>query len=279
MSLFRRIFRARLALAMGAMSLTLPVFAQSSEEVKAVFRDLESTDQAIAEQAEARLRLLWKDLWSGDIRPALPALAESLRDETSLVRRYAALTLAGAAVTNPENAERLQQVAPILIVALADPDPTVRQAVVTAIGAIRPAPPAEAAGALLALLDDPAVDVRPAAFAALARMQPPPPELRQLAVEQLRTRSPLETQAIRLLGGLGTEDPEIVELVTERLASPDLALRIEAVQALAQWGRAASPALPILKQLSADPDEDPTLRALAATVVEQIAGVATADEP
>jgi HEAT repeat protein len=279
MSVFRRLSPARAVLFAGGLSLALPVVAQAPEEMKAVFRDLESTDPSVAERAEARLPLLWRELWGGDIGPALPELAERLRDGTALVRRYAALTLAGAAVTNARNAERLQQVAPVLILALADPDPGVRQGAVTAVSVMKPAPPAEAAAALLGLLEDPEVDVRRGALAALVRMRPIPPELRHFAVEQVKARSPLEPQAIQLLGGLPIESLYIVELVAERLASPDPALRTVALQALAKWGTMAEPALPRLRQMAADPNEDPTLRMLARNAIEQISGAESIDGP
>lgn len=266
-----------LALAVAALAayfviLCTPTVAATSEDLESIFRGLSSSDPQTVEQAEGQLREAWMELWKRDIGPELPKLAELLRSNSSEVREYAALTLAGAAVNNVESAHSLQSISATLVDALADPDPEVRQAVVAAVAQMRPTPPTEATSSLLDLLDASQEDTRAAALGALVRIRPVPEELQDVLIDQVRQSSSLMPYAIRALGGMSIDDPDVVRLVVDQLGSADPAVRVEAVQALSHWGSTARPALPRLREIAADPRQDETLRMLARGAIERISG-------
>jgi len=261
------------SLLIAVLSLGLPGAAQEPGDLEAVFRGLASSDPSSVEQAETDLHDLWKALWSQDIGPYLPQLAELLHSDFAEVRQYAALTLAGAAFNRPQSAVSLQTITSDLISALHDPEPEVRRVVATTIAQMRPTPPPEATASLLPLLEEPRQDTREAALAALSRIRPVPTELGEILVQQVREKTSLQAYAIRALGGLDdVVTPELVAMIVEQLDSPDPEVRTEAIQALAHWGPVASEALPKLHEIAADAKVDATLRMLARTAGEQIAG-------
>jgi len=260
-------------LGLGLPCLALPSADQVPARLEPVFRNLASSDPQTAERAQADLRELWKMLWSRDIGPHLPQLAELLHADSATVREYAALTLAGAAFNDRQSARSLQTIAPDLISALQDPEPEVRRAAAATIAHLRPAPPPEATASLLPLLKDPRQETREAALAALSRIRPVPAELRDILMQQVREGSSLQAYAIRALRGMDSAPtPELVTLVTDRLDAPDPAVRTEAIQALGHWGAAGREALAKLQEIAADAHEDETLRMLARSAQRQIAG-------
>lgn len=82
------------------------------------------------------------------------------------------------------------------------------------------------------------------------------------------SQSEMRARAVRALGNVGPDVPEIVPALTEALADPDPGIRAAAVLALLKFGPAAQDAVPALTQATTDSDEN--VRQLAAKALEKI---------
>lgn len=78
----------------------------------------------------------------------------------------------------------------------------------------------------------------------------------------------MRARAVRALGNVGPDVPEIVPALIEALADPDPGVRLLSVQALLRFGTAAQDAAPALTQATTDSDEP--VRTLAAKALARI---------
>jgi HEAT repeat protein len=227
-----------------------------------------SEDRLVREAANNALAKLPADA-------AVPVLVPLLAHEEGPVRQ-------GAAGTLGSFGPAARAAVPTLI-ALLDEYPHYLMAVHT-LGRIGPGAK-EAIPALLALFDrsDPSRELRIAAARALVAIDPEARELLprfrdELAAQDLSEASGRyrATLAAAILEMSGPDDPAIQAYVT-RLARAQSSwtpmTRVEAVQALAALGPAASPALDSLRASLRD-DREPKIRGLAADALGGIGGAA-----
>ena len=87
---------------------------------------------------------------------------------------------------------------------------------------------------------------------------------------QADSRPEVRAQAVRALGNVGPEIPEVVPALIKALGDPDPGIRGQAALALLKFGPAAKDAIPALTK--AQNDEDETVRELATKALERIDG-------
>jgi len=87
---------------------------------------------------------------------------------------------------------------------------------------------------------------------------------------QSDSRPEVRAQAVRALGNVGPDVPEIVPALIQALDDTDPHVRGEAVLALFKFGPAANPAIPALTNAQNDGDE--SVRNLAAKALQRING-------
>lgn len=85
---------------------------------------------------------------------------------------------------------------------------------------------------------------------------------------QTDSRPEVRMRAVRALGNVGPEIPEVVPALIAALADPEPEIRRQAVLALLKFGPGAKAAIPALTAAREDADE--TVRSLAAKALEQI---------
>lgn len=247
----------------------LPLSAQTTHPSEDVLLErLHSPDAATRRAAAETLA----QIEHKNLERILPTLLLALKDPDPDVRFYVATSLAVAAYGDEANAEALGQALPSLIEALNDEDARVREIVVGAIGLVKPQPPAAATQPLLELLDDQEPRVRETAVWSLGRISPVPPEVASAILKVLKEdeSSDVRGEAATILGELG--DPAVVPALIEALRDSDRYVRQEAVRALREIGPHAHCALPALKKVMQNAEEDVTVRELAASAIHRIEG-------
>lgn len=242
--------------------------AQMGESAAVLLERLQSPDVATRRSAAETLAQIGDE----ELEKILPTLLLALKDPDPDVRFYVATSLAVAAYGDEANAEALGQALPSLIEALNDEDARVREIVVGAIGLVKPQPPAAATQPLLELLDDQEPRVRETAVWSLGRISPVPPEVASAILKVLKEdeSSDVRGEAATILGELG--DPAVVPALIEALRDSDRYVRQEAVRALREIGPHAHCALPALKKVMQNAEEDVTVRELAASAIHRIEG-------
>ena len=156
---------------------------------------------------------------------------------------------------------------------MSDPDPAIRSAFVTALGAVGPAS-AKALPGIMQALDDPEASVRHAAAFAIGRIGGEAKAAIPLLEKKLLEKDLIEQ--IACAWALVKIDPqreglagECVEPLLRALRLPDPQARAEAAAALGEIGPAAAAAKPALDELAKDPDE--TVQKAAAAALKKIA--------
>lgn len=197
-------------------------------------------------------------------RPVTEILADLVGADEGR-RHKAGLVLGGTTQTDRSEV-------PDLVAALEAGHPGVRFWVVTALEGIGPAA-AAAVPALITLLRDPHLGTRQAASMAIAAVGAP---AAAAAIEALTEMSSADesvfarADAIRALGALADDYPEVVPAMAAALHDPERNVRSEAAISLKVLGPGAHQALDALQQVVADDREDDGVRLQAEVAVRLI---------
>jgi HEAT repeat protein len=195
--------------------------------------------------------------------PAVPRLAEALKDPARRLPAAAVLARIGAAAKPAVDA---------LLPLLKDEDPAVRREALLALGAI--GPPAESVlETAVGLLEDPDPMVRTAAAYVLGKLGPAAKSAVPALRKGLTGDDPgLNRIAAWALVKIEPENPQNVQtaipVLTEALAHEQALVRREAADALRALGAQSKPALEALQRLANDPD--PTVKAAAEAALKAI---------
>ncbi len=205
------------------------VIAGKGENVADLIRELSNPDPAIRLWASKVLGRL-----GASARPALPALQNATQDSDDDVRRVAANS-AKAIQATPTPSEGLAR----WVRDLQSPDEIVRLRAAKELGKLGSAA-VDAIPDLQRLLQDPDEDVRRVVASSIRAIQ----------------------------GSSGTVPNEAVQRLIQNLNSTDDLVRIRAAKDLAKMGNAARDAIPALRKLLQDPDED--IRRIAGNALQSI---------
>ena len=192
-------------------------------------------------------------------------LARTLRTGPIESRRAALSSLAGGSDD--------RSVVPLLIGALADPDPQARAAAALALGHIRP-PDVDAVAALGRALgvNEPSM-VRDAAALALASLAPGVDAAAPAMAEALRSGTVAARVSLaHALGGTRGADELVVPALVAALTDPGLDTRLAAIDALRRLGRRAREGLPAI--VETDVEERYFAPALAIEAIDLDGGAA-----
>ncbi|MBI3465491.1 MAG: HEAT repeat domain-containing protein [Planctomycetes bacterium] len=243
--------RHRMAAAQGLLALK----PGSEVVVPAMIEALQSNQPELAGLAVAAL--------AETGAPAVPRLAEALKDPACCLPAAAALGRIGPAAKPAVAA---------LLPLLKDENPAVRREVLLALGAI--GPPAESVlDSAVSLLDDPDPKVRTAAAYVLGKLGPAAKSAAPALRKGLASGDPgLNRIAAWALVKIEPENQENVRaaipVLTEALAHEQAMVRREAADALRALGAQSRPALEALQRLANDPD--PAVKAAAEEAIKAI---------
>lgn len=205
----------------GCVRETPPSRDEAVTVLLALLRDCSADTRETAAEALGKI---------GDQTAALP-VADLLSDESATVRRAAARAVGRLGASSRDN------VIPRLLGALADPQESVRQAAILAIGELEP--PVGSLRSMADLLVSPDVELRRAALSALVDVDVTPwlsileAVLRDDPDPQVRQR------AVAVLGEMNT--PAVMARVREQLTrDPDPSVRAEAAYRLRMTGDEAT---------------------------------------
>lgn len=188
-------------------------------------------------------------------------LVNALKDENLEIRLYAARTLSKTDLVLDRG------FTPSLVAALKDQNPTIRSAVISAIGNAGPEARDTVLLPLMGMVKDPDASVGKKALDALAGLGEPNPKELSIFRDALSDQnSEVRRFAAFSLCFLGPNAIDALSALQKAFKDQDVRVRINSVLAIGQMGLAARPALPDLQAAMSDTHPEVRFHALKAII-------------
>lgn len=207
-----------------------------------------------------------------EIDHAAHAARVGLDDARPALRYYGIAGLGASAMASRENGEDMDHYLPLLVDALADPEPSVREVAAATIAACLPRVPAWVGPHLTALLDDPEPRVVSAALSTLRFVAPDGTQTGHAMAEMDDEDANRRSRAVKVLGAAvaGTGDRDALWAVIDSLRDPAASVRWQAATALGALDQAGLEALGPLHRVASDRREDIPVRRAARIALDTI---------
>jgi HEAT repeat protein len=247
----------------------LTAFPQSPG-LSTTLENLRSSDEQTRLVAARSLPYVWQTA------PDLPALVDQLilllSSTDQHVRLSVLATLEQIGLLHPDKAPSFAKSKQALLGATQDPLLDVRQYAIAVLGMTRGAPDEDLKNVALRAFTDPSHKVRRIALGMVSFKKLNDPEI-VTAVLALASSNPGDlSQAIDALGDIAPTDPRAIQLFVNALRGDSVAVKQSSLIALSKAGKAATAALPVLRQLVADTGQSELLRTLAKDTIKKVEG-------
>jgi HEAT repeat protein len=243
------------------------IFSQSSGLSK-ILDDLRSSDSEVRLEAARNLPNVWQT--AADRASLVEQLAPLLSSADEHVRLAVLATFEQICLMHPDEAPTIAKSKLALIEASTDSLEDVRQYATAVMAITLPASDEDLKKAVIRGLSDPGHKVRKVALGAVSFRKLNDPEI-VTAVLALASFRPEElARTTEALGNAAPTDRRAVGMFVNSLSNDSADVKSQSLLALQKSGKAASEALPRLRQIAADPEESQQIRRLAAEAIKKI---------
>jgi len=171
---------------------------------------------------------------------------------------------------HPEEAAAISNSKPALLKAVDDPLEDIRQYATAVLGLVQPSTDEDLKQVVLRGLADPSHKVRKAALGTVSFKKLNNPEIVTAALAVASSRPEELARTVEALGDAAPTDSRAVELFVSALGSKSEEAKRQSLTALSKAGKAATAALPKLRQLAADPNESELLKKSAKDAIRKV---------
>jgi len=260
----------RTLLVMGFLSIAGLTALSQSPSLSTTLDNLRSNDEQIRLNAARSLPYAWRA--APDRRALVDQIIPLLSSSDQHVKLAVLTTLEQIGLLHPDEAPVFAKSKQALLEATEDPLLDVRQYAIAVLGMTRGAPDEDLKKVALRAFADPSHKVRRVALGVISFKKFNDPVIVN-GVLALASSNPGDlSQAIDALGDIASTDPRAIQLFVNALRGDSVYVKQSSLMALGKSPKAATAALPTLRQLVADPKENEGIKVLAKEVIKKVEG-------